>query len=48
MNKQVVLSIVGVVVGIVAGMIFMMMLHMATTVIYPLPEGVDLGLSSNR
>ena len=41
MSKQVILGVVGVVVGIAVGMIFMMSLHMASTVVYPLPEGVD-------
>jgi hypothetical protein len=42
MTKRVLFGVIGVVLGIVAGMIFMMSLHMATTLIYPPPEGVDL------
>ena len=41
MAKRILLSVLAVVLGIVAGMIFMMSLHMATTLVYPLPEGVD-------
>ena len=41
MAKRSFISIVGIVIGIVGGMIFMMMLHMATTLVYPLPEGAD-------
>ena len=41
MAKQILFRGIGVVLGIVAGMIFMMSLHMASTVVYPLPEGVD-------
>ena len=41
MAKQVLFAVIGVVLGIVAGMIFMMSLHLATTLVYPLPEGVD-------
>lgn len=41
MGKQILFSVVGVVVGIVAGMVIMMSLHMASTFVYPLPEGVD-------
>jgi hypothetical protein len=41
MGKQVLISGVGVVVGIVLGMAFMMCLHMASTLVYPLPDGVD-------
>ncbi len=41
MAKQVLFGVIGVVLGIVAGMIFMMSLHLATTLVYPLPEGVD-------
>jgi hypothetical protein len=41
MAKTVLFGIIGVVVGIVIGMIFMMSLHLASTVVYPLPEGVD-------
>lgn len=32
---------IAVVLGVVAGMIVMMLLHMASTFVYPLPEGVD-------
>lgn len=39
--KSGLLGAVGVVVGIIGGMIFMMALHMASTLVYPLPEGVD-------
>ncbi len=41
MAKRVLFGVIGVVLGIVAGMIFMMSLHLATTLVYPLPEGVD-------
>jgi len=41
MAKRVFFGVIGVVLGIVAGMIFMMSLHLATTLVYPLPEGVD-------
>jgi hypothetical protein len=41
MAKQVLFGVIGVVIGIVAGMIFMMSLHLATTLVYPLPEDVD-------
>ena len=37
MTKQVLISVVGVVVG----MVIMMCLHMASTFVYPLPEGVE-------
>ena len=41
MLKRTLLGVVGVIVGIPIGMIFMMSLHMASTLVYPLPEGVD-------
>jgi hypothetical protein len=41
MVKRVLFGVIGVVLGIVAGMIFMMSLHMASTLVYPLPEGVS-------
>ena len=41
MAKHTLVSVVGIVAGIISGMIFMMALHMATTIAYPLPEGVD-------
>lgn len=41
MAKRALFGVLGVVLGIVAGMIFMMSLHMASTLVYPLPEGVD-------
>jgi hypothetical protein len=41
MARQIILSVIGVVLGIVIGMIVMMSLHMASTLVYPLPEGVD-------
>lgn len=41
MGKQFLISVVGVVAGIVIGMAFMMCLHMASPLIYPLPDGVD-------
>lgn len=41
MSKRILFSAIGVLVGIVVGMIFMMMLHLATTLIYPLPDGVS-------
>jgi hypothetical protein len=40
MSKPVVRGVIGVVLGIVAGMAFMMSLHMASALVYPLPEGV--------
>jgi hypothetical protein len=39
MSKPVLFGVIGVVVGIVAGMAFMTSLHMASTLVYPLPEG---------
>ena len=42
MAKRLVRGIIGVIVGFVAGMVFMMALHMASTVVYPPPENVDL------
>ena len=41
MSKPIVLSVVGIVVGIVVGMVVMMSLHMASTLVYPPPEGVS-------
>ena len=41
MAKQVLISVVGVVLGVVVGMAVMMSLHLASTFVYPLPEGVD-------
>ena len=41
MGMRIFLGILGVVIGIVGGMIFMMSLHMASTYVYPLPEGVS-------
>lgn len=41
MAKQVLISGLGVVLGIVIGMAFMMFLHLASTLVYPLPEGVS-------
>lgn len=41
MMKRILVGSVATVLGIVGGMIFMMLLHMASTVVYPLPEGVD-------
>ncbi len=41
MVKQIILGLVGVVVGIIAGMIVMMSLHLASTLVYPLPDGVS-------
>ncbi len=41
MAKRALFGVIGVVLGIVAGMIFMMSLHMASTLVYALPEGVD-------
>ena len=41
MAKQVLISAVGVVLGVVVGMAVMMSLHLASTFVYPLPEGVD-------
>ncbi|WP_404310826.1 hypothetical protein [Neorhodopirellula lusitana] len=41
MTKQILMTGIGAAVGIVAGMVVMMMLHMASTLVYPLPDGVD-------
>jgi hypothetical protein len=41
MALRVVLGVFGVLLGIVGGMVLMMGLHMASTLAYPLPEGVD-------
>ncbi len=41
MAKRLLLGVIGAVLGVVAGMIIMMALHMASTLVYPLPEGVD-------
>ncbi len=41
MGKPVLLGFLGVVVGTIVGMFIMMGLHMASTVVYPPPEGVD-------
>jgi uncharacterized membrane protein len=41
MAIRILVGMMSVVFGIVGGMITMMALHMATTFIYPLPEGVD-------
>ena len=41
MILRIILGVVGVVAGIFAGMVFMMLLHMASTLIYPLPAGVS-------
>lgn len=46
MAKQVFISVLGVVLGIVVGMAFMMFLHIATTFVYPLPDGVSFTDSS--
>ncbi len=35
------MTVIGILVGIVAGMIVMMALHMASALVYPLPEGVS-------
>ena len=50
MAKRVLLGVIGVVLGIVAGMIFMMALHMASTLVYPLPDrsGHGLGVHFTR
>lgn len=41
MTKRFLISGLGVIVGIPAGMIVMMSLHLASTLVYPLPDGVD-------
>ena len=41
MVKRILPGVLGVGLGIVAGMAFMMSLHKASTLVYPLPEGVD-------
>lgn len=41
MARQIVLSVIGVALGVVVGMVVMMGLHLASTLVYPLPEGVD-------
>ena len=42
MKKSLVLDVVGVVVGMISGMILMMGLHLASTLVYPIPEGIDM------
>ena len=41
MTKRILLGVIGVVLGIVAGMIVMTVLHIASALVYPPPEGVD-------
>ena len=41
MAKQIIIGVLSVILGIVAGMVVMMSLHYASTLVYPLPEGVD-------
>jgi hypothetical protein len=41
MARQIIFGVLGVVLGTVAGMIVMMSLHMASTLVYALPEGVS-------
>ena len=41
MAIRIVVNVLAVVIGIVLEMVFMMMLHIASTLVYPLPEGVD-------
>jgi len=41
MKNPILISTLGVVLGIVFGMAFMMSLHLATTFVYPLPDGVS-------
>ncbi len=41
MARRVLLGGIGVLVGIVVGMVVMMALHIASTFVHPLPEGVD-------
>ena len=41
MAKRIILGVIGVVVGIVLGMIAMMGFHLASTLLYPLPEDVS-------
>jgi len=41
MAKRVLSGSIGVVLGIVVGMFVMMSLHLTTTLVYPLPEGID-------
>ena len=41
MSKKSLFGAVGVLLGMVFGMIVMMALHMASTLLYPLPDGVD-------
>ena len=41
MKNPILISTLGVVLGVVFGMAFMMFLHLATTFVYPLPDGVS-------
>ena len=41
MVVRAIVNVLAVVVGIALGMVFMMALHMASTLVYPLPDGVD-------
>ena len=41
MARRIIFGVIGVLLGVVAGMSFMMFLHLASTLIYPLPDGVS-------
>lgn len=42
MAKRILVNVAAVFVGIVVGMVFMIFLHMASTIVYPMPEDVDM------
>ena len=42
MAKRILIGVLGVILGAIAGMVFMMSLHMASCLVYPPPEGLNL------
>ena len=42
MGRRIVLGVVGVLIGMIGGMILMTGLHLASGLIYPIPEGLDM------
>ena len=42
MGRRIVLGVVGVLIGVIGGMVFMMGLHHASSLVYPIPEGLDM------
>ena len=42
MAKRILLGVAGVIVGMIFGMILMTVLHMGSTLVYPVPEGIDM------